>query len=269
MGAMDVQERGASRHIAARSVPVALAIYVAAIVVGEALIAFVAPLSGAVLYAVVLLLVVNHDAWLRARSVSGSRVLSTLAVLPVLRIASLTMPLTELPEIAWYAAVGIPILAAAMLAGMLSGLTRADLGLVVAAWRPQAAVAATGVPLGLVAYLVAAPSPVAGTSGVAGVIAGALILLVFAGLLEELVFRGLVQTVFEGALGCPGVVWSTLLFAVMQLGARDAPLIVLMSAVGLGFGLCVRRTGSIVGVAAAHGLLATGLLIAWPRLLGG
>jgi len=269
MSAAEVREREPSRHVVSRSVAAALHLYVAAIAIAEALIAFAAPLAGTVLYAFVLLIIINHDAWLRAQSASESGVLMTLALLPVLRIASLTMPLTELPEIAWYAAVGTPVLFAATLASLWCGLTRADIGLVLPSWRPQAAVAATGVPLGLVAYLVAEPSAVAGTSGVPGMIAGALMLFVFVGLLEELVFRGMVQTVFEGALGLPGVFWSTMLFTVMYVGARNAAFVALMAAVGLAFGWFVRRTGSIVGVAAAHGLLASGLLIAWPQLIGG
>ncbi|PYR87712.1 MAG: hypothetical protein DMF84_30945 [Acidobacteria bacterium] len=38
--------------------------------------------------------------------------------------------------------------------------------------------------------------------------------------------------------------------------------------VGLAFGWVVERTASLVGVILAHALLAVGLILVWPRVLG-
>lgn len=250
-----------------------LPLYVTAIAVAELLVAFVDPLAGTLVDAVVLLALVNHHAWLGSKSSTAARVpaetavLPVLALLPILRIASVAMPLSALPEILWYAAVGAPVLAGASLAARLAGLKPADIGLRVRSWPLQIAAAAAGLPLGLAAYLIVRPGVVGGASGAGRALLAEAILLVCVGLAEELVFRGLIQTVFDGALRCPGVVWSTLLFTLVYAGSGNAAYIAFIAVVGLAFGCWVRLTGSIVGVAMAHGLLVSGLLIAWPQAL--
>ena len=54
----------------------------------------------------------------------------------------------------------------------------------------QGAVALSGIPLGLIAYLIAKPEPLATGSDGMNYVLGPLILLVFSGLTEELLFRG-------------------------------------------------------------------------------
>lgn len=273
MSVVAIPESTKAEPVATSIVARVLPAYVAAIAVAEVLVGFVDPVAGTLVDAVVLLAIVNHYAWLGSQSGTTARVpsdaaaLPVLALLPILRLASVAMPVTALPEIVWYAAVGAPVLAAAWVAARVAGLKAADIGLRVPSWPAQIATAAAGVPLGLAAYWIAQPDLVGGTSGVGRGLLGGAILLMCVGLLEELIFRGLVQTVFEGALRCPGIVWSTLLFALVYASSRDPAYIAFIAAVGAAFGWCARRTGSIVGVAAAHGLLVAGLLIAWPQAL--
>jgi membrane protease YdiL (CAAX protease family) len=259
--------------VAPRDVTRVLPLYVAAIAVAEILVDFVDPLAGMLIDALVLLALANHYTWAGSKHDTSSRVpgdtavLPVLALLPILRMASLALPLTELPEILWYGAVGAVVLVAAALAARSAGLKPADIGLRVTSWPLQIATAAAGIPLGLAAYLIARPDLVPGASGAGRALLGEAILLVCVGVSEEVVFRGLIQTVFDGVLRCSGVVWSSVLFTLVYLGSGDPAYVVFIAAVGLAFGWWVRRTGSIVGVAMAHGLLVTGLLITWPQAL--
>lgn len=252
----------------------AVGAYLACIAHAESVVAFGNPVAGAIVDASLILLIVSHYVLLTegpgaARATAEERrwvaVLPVLALLPMLRLTSVAMPLVELPERYWPMAVGAPVLVAAILVARTLGLTPALLGLRVGYWRAQLAIAAVGVPLGLVACLILRPEPPAGSLAQLGLHVA--ILVVFAALGEELIFRGLVQRVFDGFMGCPGLVWSTCLSALVYLGWQSGEYVAVVAAVGLLFGWCVHRTGSIVGVAAAHGLLVVGLVVAWPHVL--
>jgi CAAX protease family protein len=75
------------------------------------------------------------------------------------------------------------------------------------------------------------------------------------------------QEALTAVLGRAGVLWSTLVFVVAYLGVRPAAYVVFIGAVGLAFAWLVERTGSLLGVAVAHGLLNVGLIVVWPAVL--
>lgn len=252
----------------------AILTYLVLIATAEALVAFVSAEAGALLSAALILMIINHFVLLYGRfaapgtSAADRRLISALAVLallPLLRFESLVMPFTEFPEKYWLALVGGPLLLAAGLVVRTLGLTPAEIGLRLAGWPVQVAIGAAGVPLGLVAFLLRDPGAPAGSTG--DLVLEAVLLVVFAGLTEELIFRGLVQRTFDGVLGLPGFVWSTCLFMLVYLGSKSPGEIAFVGVVGLLFGLCVQRTGSIVGVIVAHGVLVVGLVVYWPQVL--
>ena len=94
--------------------------------------------------------------------------------------------------------------------------------------------------------------------------AGAIILAGLTALVEEFVFRGLVLAAVREAYGGPAaVLFSSMLFASMYLGSLSPAYFVIISLVGLYFGYCVLKTGSLAGVVVAHGLMNLGLLFVW------
>jgi membrane protease YdiL (CAAX protease family) len=48
------------------------------------------------------------------------------------------------------------------------------------------------------------------------------------------------------------------------LGSRSIAVVAVFAGLGLLFGWWAGRTGSILGVAVAHGLVAAGLVVVWP-----
>jgi hypothetical protein len=267
------------RQAPAESVPVRarargiLVLYVAAIAVAEAMVAVGSGLAAALVDGVVLFVIVSHLAWSRLgherpeSSGDDTRILLVLAILPVLRITSLGVPLAGLPPIYWHLVISAPVLVAAHVAAKEAGLAAATIGLRIPSWRQQAAIAVAGIPLGLGAYLVVRPGVPEYSPGFGGALLAVISLTVFAAATEELVFRGLVQTVFDGVLRCPGVLWSTLLFTLFYVSSRDAGYVGYIGVVGLLFGWWARRTGSIVGVWVAHAYLLSGLVLVWPHVL--
>jgi membrane protease YdiL (CAAX protease family) len=264
----------------ARRIPLrgAVPVYVAAIVTAEALVAYGSPLAGILIDALVVLVVLNQylverdrlDASLQAggESARSLAVLLVLPLVPILRICSLTMTVSVVPELEQYVVVGVPVLAAALSTAALGDRARLVALFRVGSGRRQAVIGLTGLPLGLLAYLALRPDPVAGSTSLAQIAAGCVILIVFSGLLEELVFRGLLQDAFCSRYGPAGQLVSGALFAAVYLGAGSAAAVLVFAAIGLAFGFAVSRTRSIVGVVAAHGLLSIGLVLVWPHVLG-
>lgn len=245
---------------------------IGAVVGAEALIAFVDPLLGVGLDALIIAVLAWHryifaPTGKRAPSPALGVAAIALALLPIERILSLTMPAKKLVEIAWYELIGAPILAVLVVLCRIDpdlgrlARNRGRLGV-------QGAVAAAGIPLGLVGFLIARqPLPDAGPPALEYVV-GPLILIVFTGLTEELLFRGALAVALERVGGkWLSIIATTLLFAAFHLDGGSLAFVPFAAAYGLAFALVVRWTGSLTGVVVAHGLLNVGMIILWPHLL--
>lgn len=227
----------------------AVPLAVAAITLAEALVASGRVVLGLLVHAAVLL-----AAWM-----PGARDLTALGLLPLLRLASVTVPLLVAPW-AWpLAVVAVPV--AAVLAQARYAGNVGSLGLRVPSWRQQTrlALGAAGL-LALGAFLVlgreerALASLPASAAGRLGAVA----LLFLSGALEEVVYRGAVQGALERIAQRASVPWTAALSAAMVLGSRSPAAVAFSGLAGLALGWAVRRTGSILGVAVARGLLFAG-----------
>ena len=203
-----------------------------------------------------------------ARSLTPSqplpRALLALALLPLLRMLSVTMPVRLLPQISWYALIGVPLLLGVVITARVLDLSAFRLGLRVQGWWPwQPLIALSGLPLAVIALALMRPQPLIARTdvGVGPVLVSALILLIFVGFTEELVFRGVLQHVAVDVFGRAGLVWSSALFAFMYLGSLSPSYVLFMLLVGLFFAWCVDRTGSLWGVAVAHGVFVILVLL--------
>jgi membrane protease YdiL (CAAX protease family) len=237
----------------------------------DALLVLVGPLAAAGLDAAVVLvlafgahLLERREDPREAEQVTGT--LAVLMVLPLLGLLSLVMPVRGASELGWYVLVGVPLLLAVALAARTLPAEWTAEALRVRPTRLQAAIALTGVPLGLIGYLIVRPAGLIGSAQPARLVAGSLVLLVFVGFAEELLFRGLLQRVLRELFGAAGMPLAAAAYAVSALGSLSAEYVAFAAASGLFFGWCVARTGALLGVCVAHGLLAIGLVLAWPLL---
>jgi len=249
-------------------------LYIAAIAGAEASIAFASVSLGVVIDAVVVLAALNR--YLLAERAAGASetgrlrshdVLLALPLVPIARISDLTMTVKGVPLSVEYALVGLPVLGATAWVAKLVGPRRLLGRLSAWSWQ-QAGIGMCGVPLGLLAFLIFRPHPLGTDPSVAQIIWGSLIVVVFVGFLEEVIFRGLLQDALIDLYGRSGIAWGSLLFAIAYLGVHPATYVLFAAAVGLAFGWVVERTDSLLGVILAHSLLAIGLILVWPRVLG-
>jgi membrane protease YdiL (CAAX protease family) len=220
------------------------------LVAAEALVAFVDPVAGAVVHA--LLLWALLVGWVR----SGDRTMLALALVPLGRVTSLALTLDSTSAGA-YALAGLPLLVAVVWSYRDMIGWRGRRGRL--AWH-AVVVALSGIPLGFAVHaLVDLPR-----AGGMPLVLAAPVVFVFAGVLEELVYRGPVQRVLTRRFGTVGVVLADLLFTAAYLPTHEAGLILAMAVLGLAAGFYVRQTLSLTPVAVAHGLLAAGALVVWP-----
>jgi uncharacterized protein len=225
--------------------------YLVTVIIAELLTALVDPVIGVAVHLVVFGAILVH---------STSRVerlpLLGLSLVPLIRIVSLGLPLSDFDQRWWLYFTSVPLLAAVVLVSRSIGLTRADLGIRLPegwGWPASAAVAASGLGFGwLLRQVLERPIGVGEpTTGALLLFAGALI--VGASLVDELIFRGALQSTSIGLLGVvPGILFASFAYATMQVGNSSMLPIALTFVFGLYVGLARYRLNSLIGPIAAN-----------------
>lgn len=239
-------------------------VYLGALAGAEAVSVLLAPTWGIIFYFAILFTMVYSFAVIGEHG--SQRLLLALGLAPLIRIVSLSMPLTEFSQIYWYLLTSIPVLAGVIAVIKTLGLRPSEVGLMVRAIPLQILVASAGIFFGLVAYLILKPEPLISSLNWQEIILPALIFLVAAGFVEELAFRGVMQRSAQ-ALGSWGWIYVAVLYSMLQIGQLSVQYwsFVLLAAVF--FGWIVKRTGSILGVSLSHGLLNIGMYLIFPSVL--
>ncbi len=228
-------------------------IYLLAIIAAETVTVFVQPVWGIVCLAIVLVAVIVHSA-LASDSRYRHLVLS-LALVPLVRIISLSMPLVNIPQIWWFPIIYAPLLAAAIVVVRILGLRAREVGLNFRLFPIQLAVGLSGFLFGVIEYFIMAPEPMIIELTWQEVWLPALIFLVCTGFIEEFIFRGVLQrTATEVFGGWWGIIYVSLLFAVLHIGFLSLIEVIFVFFVALFFGWVVKKTGSLFGVSLAHGI---------------
>ena len=241
-------------------------IYLLAITGSELITVFVQPVWGIACHTIVLVAVIVHSSVVD-RYFYGQLVLS-LALVPLVRIISLSMPLINIPQMWWYPIIYAPLLTAAIMVVRLLGHSLVEIGLNFKRILLQLAVALTGIAFGVVEYYILAPQPLISELTLQNVWLPALIFLLCTGFVEEFIFRGVLQKTAIEAFGWQGIVYVSLLFAVMHIGFLSMIDVVFVFVVALFFGWVVNKTGSLFGVTLSHGITNSFLYLVLPFLLG-
>lgn len=202
------------------------------------------------------------------RDAQHAAFLYAMALAPLIRLTSLSMPLISFDQVYWYAIVGLPLILAALAAMRITGIKPAAAGLALHKPFLQLLIALTGLGLGAVEYLILRPKPLADAFSIQQVLLPAMILLIFTGFLEELIFRGVMQHSAIRNFRWWGLIYVSLVFAVLHIGYEDAWDVVFVFLVAMFFALMTLFTRSIVGVTIAHGLTNIGLFLIFPFILG-
>ncbi len=198
------------------------------------------------------------------RSPPMSRLLYSLTLVPLIRILSLSMPLTRFDQPYWYLMAGLPVFVAALVVMFALDLRPRQLGLRLGRPALHLPLAALGFGLGITEYHILRPDPLIGELTLAQFILPALVLMFATGFLEEFLFRGILQATAKAALGWAAIIYVSLVFAILHIGYRSALDIAFVFAIALVYGWAARKTGSIMGVSVSHGITNITLFLVVP-----
>ena len=194
-------------------------------------------------------------------------VLLSLAIVPIIRLISLSLPLANIPLIYWYFIISIPIFIAAFMMVRQLGYSWDDIGINGRYLLWQIPIALSGFVIGYLEFLILEPRSLIQTfSWVQFVLAG-LILLISTGFLEELIFRRIMQINAVERFGRGfGIIYVAAIFGVMHIGYNSFIDVLFVFIAGLYLGWVVDITNSIVGATIAHGIANITLFLIMPVL---
>ena len=242
----------------------------AAFATAEVVTVFTDPFTGIALHGATLLaLLAASGLGGRGESVADgplSRLLYSLALVPLIRIVSLTMPLGRFDQTYWFLAAGLPVFVAGVVIMGTLGIRPRDIGLRLTrrAAHLQLLIAVFGLALGFAEYHILRPDALIDDLTLRQFVVPALVIMFATGFLEEFIFRGVLQRLAEGVLGRSGLLYVSLIFAILHIGYRSAPDFLFVLAIALLYGWVVRRTGSIIGVSVSHGITNITLFLLMP-----
>lgn len=218
--------------------------------------------AGFVLHCLLLVLLVNQHLLASRRESRGkaerSPLFLALALLPLLRILSLTMPVDQVPRVLWPAAAAAPLVVAMLLLARQQGWSPR----MPTRWHHHALVAAAGIPLGGLGYLLLpATTPLRAWSLPLGALVA-----VATGVVEEVLFRGVLQSALRRQFGSSCFLLTAAASSAAHVGTRSAAAVAFCTGTALLFGWLVERNGAVVGVAGAHGILNLYALALLPLL---
>jgi len=237
-------------------------IYFLAIAISEVITVTIAPLWGIVCHIVVLIALILHSVLVRRQTLQ--RLLISLALVPLIRIVSLSVPLANIPRTWWYPIIYTPLLIAALEVVRITGYPLKQIGLTLNKARVQLLVALSGLAIGVIEYFILGPEPMIPEFTWQEIWLPALIFLLFTGFVEEFIFRGVLQNTALEEYGNRGIIYISLLFAIVHM-IHHSPLdIAFVFAVAVYFGWVVKKTGSLLGVSLAHGIANSVLYLIVP-----
>ncbi len=227
---------------------------------------------GLALYGILLIAMIT-DAARMNRYFQGKLVLS-LALVPLIRIFSLVLPLTQIPQIWWYPIIYLPLLTAAVAVAYILEYKPSDIGVTLRDWPWQIPIAFLGLGLGYIEYGILSPQPLVNGLTWSNAWLPALLLVVSTGVVEELIFRGVMQKSAVDLFGDRGIIFVSVIFAVLHVGWAAGPDatslawldLLFVFGVALLFGWIVKKTGSLLGVILCHSIINVALFVIWPLL---
>lgn len=247
-------------------------VYLLAIVTAEVITVVYQPIAGIACHFAILLAVMMDSA-LWDKYYYGHLTLS-LSLVPLVRIISLSMPLVDIPQLWWYPIIYLPLLASAIVLVRLLDYRPRDVGFSFGysfgLIPVHLLIGLLGIGFGIAEYLIIDAEPLVADPTWQNAWLPALLLLLTTGFVEEFIFRGVMQRAAVEAFGGWGIVYVSLLFAVLHIGWIEAanPLswldIAFVFVIALFFGWVVKKTGSLLGVTLSHGLTNIVLFIVAP-----
>lgn len=202
------------------------------------------------------------------RKTNLSSMLLALTLIPLIRILSLVMPLAAFPRIYWFIVIGVAVYLAFFFLLYQQKISLRDCGLRLPTLRHvplEIGIILLGIPFGYLEYYILRPPSFIESFTTENIIIAVLILFFATGLMEEIIFRGLLQKKSTEILGVwQGLLFVSLLFAVLHTGNLSVADVALVFCIGGLYALVVQKTKTIIGVTISHTIVNVFLFILLP-----
>jgi uncharacterized protein len=243
-----------------------LSFYIIALLIAEFVTIYYNPSWGILIEALVIIFLIIQSSF--TYSIKLSYLLQAMILVPLIRIMSLSIPVTEIKPIYWLAILAVPILIACFYLMRSQNISRSRVGLKLGNLPLQLGVGFSGLALGFIEYLILQPKALIPSLNIINLIFASFIIIISTGITEELVFRGIIQKNAENLLGkFWGILFVSILFTSQHIGWNSVLDLTFVFGVSIIYGYVFQKTRSILGVSLSHGLSNVVLFLILPFLL--
>ncbi len=240
-------------------------VYLAAITEAEWVTTYSNPHIGAVIHAIIFVALVTHS-HLESKSPEG-KLLLALSLAPLMRIIAIMIPTASFYQLYQHVIVSVPLLIATVIVMRMLKFGVEEVSFTLRRIPLQVAVTASGIPLGIIAYLILKPQSLIIGLTWSDIVLPGIIFILCTGFVQELIFRGVMQHTSLQVLGKWGILYISLLFAILSMGQFSGLSMLFMFGVAFFFSWIVKRTDSLLGVILAHGIMNVVLYLIAPSTL--
>lgn len=241
-------------------------LYFIAIACAELLTIFLEPWVGLICHGIILIVFIIQPTFIKNEQ--AQNFVLGLTLIPLIRIVSLIIPLIELPQILWYPVIYIPLLASSIIVIRTINISPRKIGFITKDLPTQISLGLfLGFMIGLLEYAILQSEPMVVHFTIGNILLPAIILLLTTGFVEELIFRGILQYLVVPAMGKIGIVYISLIFAILHIGFYSITDVVFVFCVALVLATMVQSTKSLIGVIVAHGTANIVLFLVAPFIL--
>ena len=197
-----------------------------------------------------------------------SSLILVFTIIPLIRIMSLVMPLSNFPQVQWFLIIGIAVYLAFIVLIIQQKIKLKECGIALPKTKHlplELGIIVFAIPMGFAEYYILKPEPFISSITIGGIIAAIIIIFIATGLMEEIIFRGLLQKKSIETIGLwPGIIFVTSIFAVLHIGNLSIWDVLLVFFIGFMYSLVVYKTKSIIGVTISHTIVNVFLFVLLP-----
>ena len=165
--------------------------YLLAIITAELLTILINPFWGVLCNIVLLFVIIIHSS--RSLTSAPNQLIASLALVPLIRIISLSIPLASISQLWQFAIIYMSLLLVTIVVARILNISVKQLGISIRFSWLQIVIVLSGLIIGAVEYIILKPDPLLTDYSWDKVLSYSIIFIACPGFIEELIFRGVLQ----------------------------------------------------------------------------
>lgn len=192
---------------------------------------------------------------------------SALVLIPLIRIISVSLPLSGMSEVFGIVAVSVPLFITGVMVAKIVGITPTAMGFKIRILHKQLLIALLGLPLGFIKFYIIKPDIKIISVAPLEIFMWVIALIICVGLLEEFLFRGILFNVTDKLLGNnKAMFYTSLLYAALAISSKSLLNVIFAFLISILFCRIFIWQKSIVGISLAHGIINITLYLICPLI---